>query len=522
MNTKPQSIFKKSPKSYWIASTNKTDYPSLKEDIDVDVVIIGGGITGISCAYMLIKEGLKVAILEASFIAQGTTGHTTAKITSQHGLIYSKIQNQMGLELAQQYADANESAIHEIKKIVEDNQIDCDFIRESAFVYTQEDKYIQKIGDEIKIASDLGIKADYVEEIPFPLSIKGAIRFDNQAQFHPRKYLLSLAKIISNKGCHIFEKSRAIDIEEKDNNYIITTSEGKKVTADKVIIASHYPFYNKQGMYYARIYSERSYVVGIKAKEKYPGGMYINAEEPTRSIRQQNYENGELILVGGEHHKTGQGPDTTKHYEALIDFANSIFTVEDIPYRWSTQDCMTLDGIPYIGNFTSDTPNIYVATGFEKWGMTNSMVSAIILKDLIVKGKSKWQDVYNPSRKTIAASTKNFVVENLNVANQLLDGKLSTLPKNVKVKPGESKILKIDGERIGAYRDEENKLHLVNTTCTHMGCELNWNSAEKSWDCPCHGSRFSYEGDVIEGPAINPLGTSNDVNTIKKLFNEDF
>mgnify|MGYP000986547363 FL=1 len=155
MNTKPQSIFKKSPKSYWIASTNKTDYPSLKEDIDVDVVIIGGGITGISCAYMLIKEGLKVAILEASFIAQGTTGHTTAKITSQHGLIYSKIQNQMGLELAQQYADANESAIHEIKKIVEDNQIDCDFIRESAFVYTQEDKYIQKIGDEIKIASDL-------------------------------------------------------------------------------------------------------------------------------------------------------------------------------------------------------------------------------------------------------------------------------------------------------------------------------------------------------------------------------
>lgn len=521
MNIDEQKNFKSPPLPYWIASTDVTDYPALNEDISVDVVIIGGGIVGISCAYLLKKEGLKVAVLEADRIVQGTTGHTTAKITSQHGLIYNKIQNQMGADLAKQYAAANESAIHEIKKIADDNNIDCDYISQPAFVYTQQEKYIKKISDEVKTASNLGIKASYVDEIPFPMSIKAAVRFDNQAQFHPRKYLLALAKGIHNNDGHIFEQSRAVDIEES-SSYVITTAQGKKVTAEKIIIASHYPFYNKHGIYFTRIYSERSYVTAIKAKEKYPGGMYINAEEPTRSIRQQNSQNGELVLIGGDHHKTGQGEDTIKHYEALIDFANDLFTVENIPFRWSTQDCMTLDGLPYVGHFTSNTPNMYIATGFGKWGMTNSMVSAMILKDLIIKGESPWQDVYNPSRQTIVASAKNFIVENFNVAGQLLDGKLSSLPGNVDIKPGEGKVVEVNGKRVGAYRDEQSILHLVNTTCTHMGCELNWNSAEKSWDCPCHGSRFSYEGNIIEGPAINPLRVSNDVNTIEKLFKDDF
>lgn len=521
MNIDKQKIFKNLPQSYWMASTPNTDYPALNEDINVDIAIIGGGIVGISCAYLLKKEGLKVAVLEADRIAQGTTGHTTAKITSQHELIYSKIQSQMGKELAKQYADANESAIHEIKKIADENHIDCDYISQSAFVYTQQDEYIPQISDEVKTASGLGIKASYVEEIPFSIPIKAAVRFDNQAQFHPRKYLLALAKTIPDNNSHIFEQSRVVDIEDGDN-YIITTVHGKKVNAKRIIIASHYPFYNKHGMYFTRIYSERSYVVAIKTKEKYPGGMYINAEEPARSIRCQNSEKGELILIGGDHHKTGQGKDTIKHYETLIDFANNIFTVEDISFRWSTQDCMTLDGIPYVGNFTSNTPNMYIATGFGKWGMTNSMVSAMILKDLITKGKSPWQDVYNPSRKTIMASAKSFIVENFNVAEQLIDGKLSSIPEDIDVKPGEGKVVKMNGERVGAYRDEQGVLHLVNTTCTHMGCELNWNSAEKTWDCPCHGSRFSYKGKIVEGPAVKPLNMSNDVNTIEKLFKDDY
>lgn len=499
MNIDEQKNFKKPPQSYWMASTPKTEYPILDKDIKVDIAIIGGGIVGISTAYMLNKEGLKVAVIEADRILQGTTGHTTAKVTSQHGLIYNKIKSQMSEELAKQYADANETAIRTIEKIIKENNIDCDFESQSAYVYTLQDGYVDKISDEVEVASSLGIKADYIEEIPLPFKIKAAIRFDDQAQFHPRKCLLPLTEIFTRDGGHIFEQSRVVNIEE-DGAYAVITDQGRRITAEKVIIASHYPCYNKHGLYFARLWTERSYVLAIKAKEKYPGGMYITAEEPGRSLRSQMSDRGELIIVGGEHHKTGQGEDTIKHYEALVDFANETFTVENIPYRWSTQDCMTLDGLPYVGHFTSNTPNMYIATGYGKWGMTNSIASAMILKDLITKGESPWQDVYNPSRQTIIASAKNFVVENLNVAQQLINGKIAPPPDNVDLKPGEGKIIKANGQRTGAYRDEQGTLHLVNTTCTHMGCELNWNSAEKSWDCPCHGSRFSYEGEIIEGP----------------------
>ena len=521
MNIDEQKKFRKPPQSYWMDSTPQTDYPVLNEDLKVDIAIIGGGIAGISAAYMLNQKGLNIAIIEADHILQGTTGHTTAKITSQHGLIYNQIKNQLSEELAKQYANANESAIRMIEKIASENNIDCDYVSQSAYVYTFRDEYVDKISDEAKVAASLGIKSSYLEEIPFPFSIKAALRFDNQAQFHPLKFLLPIAKRIASNGCQIFEQSRIVNIEE-DGKYILITDQGKKVTAEKVIIASHYPCYNKQGLYFARIYSERSYVVAIKAKDKYPGGMYITAEDPGRSLRSQIYNHGELILVGGEHHKTGQGEDAVKHYEALIDFANDTFTVEDIPYRWSTQDCMTLDDLPYVGHFTSKTPNLYIATGYGKWGMTNSIASAMLLRDLIIDGNSPWQDVYNPSRQTITASAKNFVVENLNVAKELIEGKISPLPEEVNIKPGEGKVIEANGKRTGAYRDEQGRLHLINTTCTHMGCELSWNSAEKSWDCPCHGSRFSYEGDIIEGPTVNPLNIHKDVNTIEKLIQEDF
>lgn len=523
MNIDEQKNFKKPPQSYWMASTHQSEHPVLNEDIKVDVAIIGGGIAGISTAYFLNKHKVNAAILEADHILQGTTGHTTAKITSQHELIYNKIKSQMGEELAKQYAEANEKAIRMIEKIASENNIDCDFVSQSAYAYTQDNKYVEKISDEVKVASSLGIKAEYVEEIPFSIPIKAAIRFDNQAQFHPRKFLIPLAKKIADDGIQIYEQTRIVDIEESDaDEYVLITNKGNKVTASNVIIASHYPCYNKHGLYFSRIYPERSYVVAIKAKEKYPEGMYINLEEPARSLRNQISEQGELILVGGDHHKTGQGEDTILHYEALIDFANHIFTVEDIPYRWSTQDCMTLDHLPYVGHFTAKTPNMYIATGYGKWGMTNSIASAMILSDLIVKGDSPWQDVYNPSRQTIAASAKNFVVENFNVAKELIGGKLSTLPTDEDIKPGEGKIIEANGQKAGAYRDEQGTLHVVDTTCTHMGCELSWNSAEKTWDCPCHGSRFTYEGDVVENPANRPLSVHKDVNTIEKLIKDNF
>lgn len=519
---KEKISFKNNPQSYWIASKSAANYSALEDDIKVHIAIVGGGIAGISCAYLLSKEGEKPVILEADHILQGTTGHTTAKITSQHDLIYDKIKNQMSFEFAQEYAIANESSIQLIEKISNELIIDCDFQSESAHIYTNMDKYIEKINNEAETARSLGIKASVIDKMPFNIPIKAALRFDNQAQFHPRKYLLKLAEEIIKNGCSIYEQTRAVHMEKNNDSYIITTGQGKKVTSDIVVIASHYPFYNKHAMYFTRIYTERSYVLAIKSKEKYPGGMYLSYEDPGRSLRSIKTDNGELIMVGGESHKTGQGEDTTKHYQALAEFADNIFTVEDIPYRWSAQDCMTLDDIPYVGRYSSDTPNLYIATGFGKWGMTTSTASAMVLKDLIIKGESPWQDVYSPSRKTVLASTKNFVVENLNVAGQIIDGKLSPLPNDSEVKIGEGKIIQMDGERAGAYRDDNGTLHLVNTACTHLGCELNWNSAEKTWDCPCHGSRFSIDGDIIEGPTVRPLKDDKDTNTIQKLFKENF
>lgn len=521
MNTNELKDFRKPPHSYWLSSTDSEEYPQLSEDINADVAIIGGGMTGILCAYTLWKKGVNSVILDAGRIVAGTTAHTTAKITSQHGLIYNKIKSKMGLELAKQYAEANESAITEITKIVDENKIECDLSEQSAFIYAQSDENIQKIQDELKTAEKIGLKASYVDEIPFPLQIKCGIRFDHQAQFHPRKFLLPLAKKINQSGVGIYERTRAIELT-RESDYVITTDQGKKVTAKKVIISSHYPFYNKQGMYFSRIYTERAYIIAVRAEEKYPGGMYINAEEPSRSLRSHISGNNELILVVGENHKTGQGEDMNKHYHALIDFADQIFTIKDIPYRWSTQDCMTMDGIPYVGQYKADTPDLYIATGFQKWGMTNSMVSALILSDMITDIESPWQEVYNPSRHNITGSVKNFVVENVDVAKNLIKGKISPLPENIELKPGEGKVFEHNGERTGAFRDDNGELHLVNTTCTHMGCELNWNSAERSWDCPCHGSRFTYTGKIIEGPAVEPLTADNNVNTIEKIIKENY
>lgn len=492
------------PQSYWMATTPKTSYPALEEDMKVDVAIVGGGMTGITSAYLLKKEGLRVAVIEADRILQGTTGHTTAKITSQHGLIYSKIKRYMGDERARQYAEANEAAINTISGLIKSENIDCDFCQEQAYVITLADSYIQKVADEADAASSLGLKASYIENVPLPFKIKAAVRFDGQARFHPRKYLLALANKIEGDGSFIFEHTRVVDISE-GNPCIVVTKNGKRVMADNVILASHFPCYDGMGFYFARMYPERSYALAVKVKEKYPGGMYITAEDPGRSLRSQEHEGGELLIVTGEHHKTAHGTNLHQHYENLMEFANENYDVQELLYRWSTQDYTTLDKVPYVGRLTSKTPNIFVATGFGKWGMTNSTASAMIIKDLITRGENPWADVYSPSRFIPNPSVTAFISMNADVAANLVTGKLKTVPQDIDVKNGEAKVVNIEGAKMGVYRDEKGQLHTVDTTCTHLGCELKWNDAEKSWDCPCHGSRFTYEGEIIEGPAINEL-----------------
>lgn len=492
------------PESFWISSTPKTDYPTLVEDLKVDVAIIGGGMVGITTAYLLSEEGFKVAVLEADRILLGTTAHTTAKLTSQHGLIYAQIKRQMGAEKARQFAEANETAIKFVANLIEKRKIECDFSWQSAYVYTQSDDYLQQLQDEQTVASELGIKAYYqTEPLLIPIPIKGALRFDEQAQFHPRKYLLALAKLIEEKGNHIFEQSRVVDLKG-EGPYSVFTENGKKVTARVVIMASHYPCHNFPGLYFTRLYQERAYAVVAKAQESFPGGMYINAETPTRSLRSLPTEAGEMILIVGEKHKTGHGQDLAQHYKNLMDFAHELYTVEEFPYRWSTQDCTTLDDVPYIGQMTNDRTNLYIASGFRKWGMTHSTVAGLILRDLIIKGESPWQDVYNPARFN-AASAVNFVVQNADVGVNFISGKLQPIEETFSVNPGEALIVEVDGRRAGVHKDDNNEFHVVDTTCTHLGCEVQWNSAEHSWDCPCHGSRFTIDGQIVEGPAMKAL-----------------
>lgn len=499
------SLWTDAPHPYWIASAEPSNYPALEDNIEVDAAIVGGGIAGITTAYFLKKAGMTVAVIEAGRILQGTTGHSTAKITSQHSLIYARLINQWGEDLARQYAEANEKAIQTIYDLSKENNINCDFSWRPAYVYTQSDQYIKDIEDEVHAASRLGIKANYLEDTPLPFAVKAAMCFDNQAQFHPLKYLQPLARKIPGNGSYIFEQSRAINIEDEQGLQVIMKN-GKRISASKIIVASHFPFFDGGGLYFSRIYQERAYVQTIKIEEKFPEGMFINAEDPNRSLRSQNDENGgEMILVAGESHKTGHDNNTSIHYENLLNFAKINFRVNQVLYRWSTQDCMTLDGIPYVGNLTSQSPNIYVATGFGKWGISNSTAAATILCDLITKGEHPCSEIYNPSRGLTANTIKSFLIQNADVAKNYVSGKLKNDSEDLELLPGDAKVLNIDGKKVGVHRDDNGQLHCIDTTCTHLGCELEWNNAERSWDCPCHGSRFNIDGEVLEGPAFNHL-----------------
>ncbi len=489
--------------SLWVATTPQTHYPPLDKDLTVDVAIIGGGITGITSALLLKEAGLSVAVIEANRIAEGVSGHTTAKITSQHHLIYAYLLKSFGKEQAQIYADANQRALDQMRSWISTRNIDCDLMPAAAYIYAESEKEVDSLRQEVEAAQSLGLPASFTTESELPFPIKGAVRFDNQAQFHPRKYLLALAEQINGDGSYIFEHTRALSIDERERCTVRT--EKGAVSARDVIIASHFPI-TDIALFSARLTPKRHYAIGVVPNGQVLRDMHISAEQPVHSVRSYNSGGENILLVMGESHRTGEVVETETHYRRLVDYALSHFGTDEVRYRWSSQDLQSVDNVPYIGRFSPTSNHRYTATGFRAWGITHGTVAAMILSEMVQGREHPWQKLYSPSRIKPMTSAKEFISHNVTAAKHLVVDRLKKRAGLDSLAPGEGKLVKMNNRNVAAYKDENGKLSTVSATCTHLGCIVTWNKAEKSWDCSCHGSRFTPDGNVIHGPAVKPLG----------------
>lgn len=424
--------------SVWSDHINIPQFPQLKRDINTEVLIVGGGMCGILCAYFLEQKGIDYVLVEGERIGQGITKNTTAKITSQHGLIYDKLIKNAGIEKAKMYLQSNEDALAKYRELCQN--IKCDFEQKDAYTYSLSDA--KQLEDEVKAVNVLGLKAEFVEKLPLPFETKGAIKVGNQAQFNPLRFLSEIAK-----GLNIFENTFIRDI--KDHTAI---ADDVKITANKIIVATHFPLINKHGSYFLKMYQHRSYVIALQNAPEV-NGMYVDEAQKGMSFR--NYK--DLLLIGGGDHRTGK---MGGNWQELREFTKKHYPEAIEKYAWATQDCMSLDGVPYIGHYSRQTPHMYVATGFNKWGMTSSMVAAMILSDMVMGKENEYREVYSPHRSMLK---QQLFMNGVEAVSNLLTPSIKR--------------------------------------CPHMGCSLKWNKNERTWDCPCHGSRFERDGKLIDNPA---------------------
>ena len=429
-------------KSIWEVETKLPEFKKLNGDIKTDVLIIGGGMCGILCAYFLQKQGVDYVLAEGGRIASGITKNTTAKITSQHGLIYNKIIKSYGREYAKMYLEANEKAIKIYKKLSE--SFDFDYEEKKAYTYSLYDS--KRIEDEVRVVNDLGFPAQLQHDLELPFETMGAVCFPGQAQFNPLKFICAVAE-----NLNIYENTFIKEINDH-----VAVGDGFTIKAKKIIVATHFPFINKHGAYFLKLYQHRSYVSAYK-NIPVIDGMYVDEDKKGMSFR--SYK--DYVLVGGGGHRTGKQGGA---WGEIDGFQKKHFPKAQLCYQWATQDCMSLDGIPYIGNYSASTPDLYVAAGFNKWGMTSSMVSALVLKDMVMDRKNDFEEVFNPSR--------------------------SILKPQLFANGAETSV---------------NLLFPATRRCSHLGCALKWNRAEHTWDCACHGSRFDKSGKVINNPAIRNI-----------------
>jgi glycine/D-amino acid oxidase-like deaminating enzyme/nitrite reductase/ring-hydroxylating ferredoxin subunit len=489
------------PLSLWVDTAPSPDRTGVPLPASADVAVLGAGIAGLTTALLLARGGRSVVVLEAEQVAAGVSGHTTAKVSAQHAAKYAGLASRHGAEAAKSYAAVQSAACEWIAGTSAELGIDCAFTRADSYIYTTRDKARDSLAREAEAAAAAGLPASFVDRIPLDVPAVGAVRTTGQAHFHPRRWLLGLAEQIERAGGTVVENARVTALTGRT----VRTSRGD-VEAGDVVVTTHYPVFDR-GLYFARLNPVRDLVVaGPAAGNTLPEGMYLDADTH-QSVRGYTEEGTPMVIAGGEHYRVGARVNVERRYRRLAEWAAGHAGLHRVTHRWSAHDMSTVDGLPYVGRYLPGTKNLWVATGFGQWGMTGGTAAGHVLAARILGGKHPASDLFDPNRFD-ARSALELAEDNLTVARYLVGDHLSALWRSTKLDdlaPGEAEIVRVSGELVAAHRDEAGALHTVGAHCTHLGCLVSFNNAEKTWDCPCHGSRFGVDGEVVQGPAVRPL-----------------
>lgn len=491
-------------KSVWLQTSQAPSAHLLTSDLEADIVVIGAGITGLTTAYLLAKQGKKVIVLESDKIGSGATAFSTGHLTASIDADYSFISSRISKETAKQVAASMQEAISKIEDICREENIACDFVRLSAYQYTEDNKQVKELADEAQASEEAGLEIRLGDQIPLAFPVNKMFEIKNQAEFNALQYIHGLAACLVREGGQIFENAHVTDVDDKEP-CVVTTDTGLQLRASQVVLATHTPI--QFNITQAEMLPYRSYVIAMKVIEKQiPKGLYWDMLEPYHYIRTYAYNGENYLIVGGEDHKVGKDKfDENEAFDRLENYARQKFGNLSISHRWSAQHFVSADGLPYIGK-SPFGKNKYIATGFAGDGLTFGVVSALLLSDLLTGKTHPWADLYSPSRANIIASARDWAEESLTTMYRYIKDRLTTDAGDViEVPRGEGRIIRLKGQQVAVYRDEQDLVHTHSAVCTHMGCIVQWNDSEKSWDCPCHGARFDAHGQVITGPAVKAL-----------------
>jgi glycine/D-amino acid oxidase-like deaminating enzyme/nitrite reductase/ring-hydroxylating ferredoxin subunit len=487
------------PVSPWLDEAERPSRPTLEHDRDVDVAVVGAGLIGLTTAVELRRRGVDVVVLEARQVGSGVSGNTTAKLSSLHGLSYGPLRSARGEEAAAVYGAANQWGIAAVARMATELGIDCDLRRKPNFTYTEDPGLVEDLEAEAELAIALGLPASFGHETELPFAIEGAVRFSDQAEFQPVAYLLGLAAFLDAERPTVYEHTRVVGVHGAE----VRTEGGAAVSARWIVLATQIPFLDR-GLFFARAHVQRSYATSVRIRGELPEGMYLQAERPGLSIRSLRWRGEALLLVGGESHELGQG-DAREKLEALQHHAQSRFEVVGFEHLWSAHDFVSEDGLPYVGRLTPLDGRILVATGMRKWGLAMGTAAARVLSDEVTGEANEWAETFDPLRLPPLTSVPELVKHNAESGVYFFADRARRGSKAGRLEPGEGAVL---GDGLGqkaVHRDDDGVLHAVSARCPHLGCIVRFNDAERTWDCPCHGSRFATDGEVISGPATRAL-----------------